>query len=112
MLSNCAWTDSSKGSTDTLSNLALAFVGLCKLGDETPELCLLVSYRPLATRSLNAWEALEAAPRGDTPSDCLISCGLAAGKTLASKICTPVCPERLKAVAQSPFGQIKKQKWA
>ena len=34
--------------------------------------CLLVSYRPLATRSLNAREALEAAPRGDTPSDCLI----------------------------------------
>ena len=31
--------------------------------------CLLVSYRPLATRSLNAREALEAAPRGDTPSD-------------------------------------------
>ena len=31
--------------------------------------CLLVSYRPLATRSLNARGALEAAPRGDTPSN-------------------------------------------
>ena len=38
----------------------------------TARACLLVSYRPLATRSLNAREALEAAPRGDTPSDCLI----------------------------------------
>ena len=34
-------------------------------------------------------------------------CGLAAGKTLASKICTPVCPERLKAVSGSSFGRIE-----
>ena len=31
-----------------------------------------LKYRPLVTRSLNARGALEAAPRGDTPSDCLI----------------------------------------
>ena len=37
-----------------------------------------------------------------------VVCGLAAGKTLASKICTPVCPERLKAVAGSPLRRIKK----
>ena len=39
-------------------------------------------------------------------------CGLAAGKPLASKICTPVCPERLKAVPGSPFGRIERQFWA
>ena len=71
------WTDSSKGSTDTLSKLALAFVGLC------------ISQ---ATK--------------------LLGCGLAAGKTLASKICTPVCPERLKAAAGSPSGRIERQFWA
>ena len=38
--------------------------------------------------------------------------GLAAGKPLASKICTPVCPERLKAVPGSPFGRIERQFWA
>ena len=34
-----------------------------------PTTCLLVSYRPLATRSLDARGALEAAPRGDTSSN-------------------------------------------
>ena len=34
-----------------------------------PVACLLVSYRPLAMRSLNARGALEAAPRGDTSSN-------------------------------------------
>ncbi len=37
--------------------------------NQEPMACLLVSYRPLATRSLNARGALEAAPRGDTSSN-------------------------------------------
>ena len=32
--------------------------------------------------------------------------------TLASKICTTVCPERLKAVPGNPFGRIERQFWA